>query len=101
MLCEYFLKLVATVQDRNTSLLELFLTGPGRVVRVVVGESRGDDCWLRALPPIINMSAQLLWPRCASSTFLNFLLRSNQHTIIQNYCRLITTSPIPNPLPNQ
>jgi len=75
----------------NSSLLELFLEGPGRVVRVAVGESRGEDCWSRALPPITNMTAQLLWPRCASPTFLNFLLRSSQHQIVQNYCRMLST----------
>ena len=75
------------LQESNQSLLEMFLKGPGRVVRMVVGECRGEDCWVRALPPITNMSAQLLWPRCASSTFLNFLLRSSQHCIVQNYCR--------------
>jgi len=77
--------------EKNTSLLELFMKGPGRVVRLAVGEANGDDCWTRSLPPLINMTAQLLWPRCASSIFLKFLFRSCQHVVVQNYCRLLST----------
>jgi len=77
--------------ERNISLLELFLKGPGRVVRLAVGEANGDDCWTRSIPPLINMTTQLLWPRCASPTFLKFLFRSCQHLVVQNYCRLLST----------
>jgi len=74
----------------NTSVLEMFLTGPGSAVRGAVGGPAGDS-WLIALPPLINMTAQLLWPRCAVPTFLNFLLTSCQHGLIQQYCRLLST----------
>ena len=72
--------------EQGGSLLELFLAGPGSKVRCVVGEG-GDDAWLTALPPLTNMTAQLLWPRCAAPTFLEFLLTSRQHALIQQYCR--------------
>jgi len=74
----------------NTSILELFLAGPGTKVRSVVGDV-GGDAWLLALPPLTNMTAQLLWPRCAAPTFLHFLLTSSQHSLIQQYCRLLST----------
>jgi len=74
----------------NMSILELFLAGPGTRVRSVVGDVCGD-AWLLALPPLTNMTAQLLWPRCAAPTFLHFLLTSCQHILIQQYCRLLST----------
>ena len=54
-----WISLASALKVGNSSLLELFLEGPGRVVRVAVGESRGEDCWSRALPPITNMVAQV------------------------------------------
>ena len=74
----------------HASILELFLVGPGARVRAVVGDVAGD-AWLAALPPLTNMTAQLLWPRCAAPTFLHFLLVSCQHLLIQQYCRLLST----------
>ena len=70
----------------NSSILELFLAGPGTRIRSVVGDDVGD-AWLLALPPLTNMTAQLLWPRCAAPTFLHFLLTSCQHGLIQQYSR--------------
>merc|ERR550519_539567 len=75
----------------HASILEMFLVGPGSRVRAVVGDLSGWDAWLTALPPLTNMTAQLLWPRCAAPTFLHFLLVSCQHTLIQQYCRLLST----------
>ena len=49
--------------------------GAGDSVRGVLGEVGGDP-WLLALPPLANMTAQLLWPRCAEPTFLHFLVSS-------------------------
>ena len=43
----------------NSSILEMFLTGPGTMVRAVVGDVCGD-AWLLALPPLTEMTAQLL-----------------------------------------
>ena len=74
----------------HVSVLELFLVGPGSRVRAVVGDMSGD-AWLTALPPLVNMTAQLLWPRCAAPTFVHFLLVSCQHGLIQQYCRLLST----------
>merc|ERR550519_2406247 len=75
----------------HASILEMFLVGPGSRVRAVVGDLSGWDAWLTALPPLTNMTAQLLWPRCAAPTFLHFLLVSCQHALIQKYCRILST----------
>ena len=65
-------------QGGHTSLVEMFISSSaGDNVRSVVGEVAGDP-WLLALPPLTNMTAQLLWPRCAAPTFLHFLLSSCQ-----------------------
>ena len=42
-------------------------------------------------PPLANMTAQLLWPRCAEPTFLHFLVSSCQPGLVQQYCRLLAT----------
>ena len=75
----------------QTSLVEMFVSGgAGDSVRGVVGEVGGDP-WLLALPPLANMTAQLLWPRCAAPTFLHFLVSSCQPGLVQQYCRLLAT----------
>ncbi len=57
LLCSYII-LLFCLDPNNKSLLELFLTVPGRVVRGMVGG--GEDCWARALPPLVCMTPQLL-----------------------------------------
>ena len=48
---------------QTQSLVEMFISSSaGDNVRSVVGEVAGDP-WLLALPPLANMTAQLLWPR--------------------------------------
>ena len=48
---------------QTQSLVEMFISSSaGDNVRSVVGEVPGDP-WLLALPPLANMTAQLLWPR--------------------------------------
>ena len=75
----------------QTSLVEMFVSGgAGDSVRSVVGEVGGDP-WLLALPPLSNMTAQLLWPRCAVPTFLHFLVSSCQPGLVQQYCRQLNT----------
>ena len=75
---------LTTPPDTHTSLVELFISsGAGDKVRSVVGEVTGDP-WLQALPPLSNMTAQLLWPRCAAPAFLHFLLSSCQPGIIMS-----------------
>ena len=74
-----------------SSLVDLFISGgAGASVRAVVGEVAGDP-WLVSLPPLANMTLQLLWPRCQAPTFLTFLVSSCQPALVQRYCRLLAT----------
>jgi len=80
-----------TSSSVQTNLVEMFISSSaGDSVRSVVGEVSGDP-WLLALPPLANMTAQLLWPRCAAPTFLHFLLSSCQPGLVQQYCRQLST----------
>ena len=49
-----------TAREHCLSILEMFLEGPGSKVRAVVGEV-GGDAWLTALPPLTNMTAQVIF----------------------------------------
>lgn len=78
---------------RPLTLSELFLMGPGRIARnLLTSDTRGQQStWNSILMPLVSISAQLLWPRCAVPTFQEFLLSACQHLQIQEYVRLLST----------
>ena len=59
-----------SAREHCLSILEMFLEGPGSKVRAVVGEV-GGDAWLTALPPLTNMTAQVIFiERTAEISFV-------------------------------
>ena len=83
---------IARTYPRPLTLAELFLLGPGAKARsLLTNDSVGGSAWQTALMPLVNICAQLLWPRCAVSTFQEFLLSACQHMQIQEYVRLLST----------
>ena len=73
-----------TSREHCVSILEMFLEGPGSKVRAVVGEV-GGDAWLTALPPLTNMTAQVIQP---------VMLRiSNTISITCSFCGLAVLLP--------
>ena len=83
---------IARTYPRPLTLAELFLLGPGAKSRLLLtGDSVSGSAWQTTLMPLVNICAQLLWPRCAVPTFQAFLLTSCQHMQIQEYVRLLST----------
>jgi len=83
---------VARNSQRPMTLSELFLVGPGAKSRLLLtSDTDHQASWQTVLMPLVNINAQLLWPRCAVSTFQEFLLASCQHMQIQEYVRLLST----------
>ena len=83
---------VARNSQRPMTLSELFLIGPGSKSRLLLtSDTDHQASWQTVLMPLVNICAQLLWPRCAVSTFQEFLLASCQHMQIQEYVRLLST----------
>ena len=88
---------LAKLSAHPLTLAELFLRGAGGSrARALLGtaETLAEDNskpWHCALSPLINIAAQLLWPRCAVPTFQEFLLSACQHGQIQEYVRLLST----------
>ncbi len=78
---------------RPVTLSELFLQGPGGclVHSLLTTDTDVSSSWSSVLMPMMSISAQLLWPRCAVPTFQQFLLSASQHTPIQEYVRLLST----------
>lgn len=76
---------------RPLTLAELFLLGPGAKSRLLLTSDSLGSPWQTALIPLVNICAQLLWPRCTSATFQEFLLSACQHMQIQAYVRLLST----------
>ena len=71
---------IARTYPRPLTLAELFLLGPGLKSRLLLTSDSvgGQASWQTALMPLVNICAQLLWPRCSVPTFQgmynNFLL---------------------------
>ena len=84
---------IARTSSRPLTLSELFLRGPGSKARSLLTTNESDHCspWYTVLTPLVNISAQLLWPRCAVPAFQQFLLAACQHMQIQEYVRLLST----------
>jgi nuclear pore complex protein Nup160 len=84
---------IARTSSRPLTLSELFLRGPGSKARSLLTTNQSDHCspWYTVLTPLVNISAQLLWPRCAVPAFQQFLLAACQHMQIQEYVRLLST----------
>ena len=84
---------IARTSARPLTLSELFLRGPGGKARFLLTTSDNDHAspWYTVLIPLVNISSQLLWPRCAVPAFQQFLLTSCQHMQIQEYVRLLST----------
>ena len=83
---------IARNSPRPMTLSELFLVGPGAKSRLLLtSDTDHQASWQTVLMPLVNICAQLLWPRCAVSTFQEFLLASCQHMQIQEYVRLLST----------
>ncbi len=80
---------LARRSGRTLTLAELFLRGPGgvksRSLLTSTEESAGfcGRAWRDVLMPLVNIAAQLLWPRCAVATLQQFLLSACQHMQIQ------------------
>jgi nuclear pore complex protein Nup160 len=87
------LGLSRSVATRPVTLSELFLQGPGgRLAHsLLTSDTDVSSSWSSVLMPMMNISAQMLWPRCAVPTFQQFLLSACQHTQIQEYVRLLST----------
>jgi hypothetical protein len=61
---------VARNSPRPLTLSELFLSGPGAKARFLLTSDTDQGApWHTVLMPLVNVCAQLLWPRCAVSTF--------------------------------
>ncbi len=106
---------LARSSRRPLTLAELFLRGPGgaRARQLLSVSSSGGSgggggafsgpassgsdggatggAWRSALAPLINISAQLLWPKCAVPVLQEFLIAACQHMQIQEYVRLLST----------
>ena len=85
---------VARTYPRPLTLSELFLLGPASKARLLLisnMDGNGGSPWQSALMPLVNICAQLLWPKCAVSAFQGFLLSACQHMQIQEYVRLMST----------
>ena len=85
---------IARTYPRPLTLSELFLLGPASKARHLLISNIGDggeSPWQSALIPLVNICAQLLWPKCAVSAFQGFLLSACQHMQIQEYVRLMST----------
>lgn len=83
---------LARSSARPLTLSELFLAGPGGRTRgLLTSDTDHTAPWHTVLMPLVNISAQLLWPRCAVSAFQEFLLTACQHMQIQEYVRLLST----------
>ena len=84
---------IARTSARPLTLSELFLRGPGGKARSLLTTTDNDHAspWYTVLMPLVNISAQLLWPRCAVPAFQQFLLAACQHMQIQEYVRLLST----------
>ena len=71
---------IARTYPRPLTLAELFLLGPGLKSRLLLTSDSvgGQASWQTALMPLVNICAQLLWPRCSVPTFQgmynNFLM---------------------------
>ena len=66
---------IARTYPRPLTLAELFLLGPGLKARLLLtSDSVGGSPWQTALMPLVNICAQLLWPRCSVPTFQGTLL---------------------------
>lgn len=70
---------------RHLTLSELFLRGVGgvRARALLTSDSDLTAAWHSVLMPLVNISAQLLWPRCVVPLFQEFLLTACQHMQIQ------------------
>jgi hypothetical protein len=70
---------------RPLTLSELFLHGVGgaRARALLTSDTDTASAWLSALMPIVNICAQLVWPRCSVPAFQEFLLTACQHVQIQ------------------
>eukprot|EP00095_Tigriopus_kingsejongensis_P000570 snap_masked-scaffold372_size192401-processed-gene-0.15 protein:Tk00570 transcript:snap_masked-scaffold372_size192401-processed-gene-0.15-mRNA-1 annotation:"nuclear pore complex protein nup160-like protein" len=81
------------IMKRPMTLSELFLRGVGgsKARRLITSDSDLSSAWYSVLMPLVNISAQLLWPRCVVPTFQEFLLSACQHMQIQEYVRLLST----------
>ncbi|XP_040564442.1 nuclear pore complex protein Nup160 [Lepeophtheirus salmonis] len=76
----------------SLTLAELFLNGPGRKARsLLTSDTVSSKPWHSVLLPLVNISAQLLWPKCAVATLPEFLLSACQYMQIQEYTRLLST----------
>ena len=84
---------LAKLSQRPLTLSELFLRGPGgsKARGLLTSDSDPSASWHSVLMPLVNISAQLLWPRCAIPNFQEFLLTACQHMQIQEYVRLLST----------
>ena len=84
---------IARASARPLTLSELFLRGPGGKARSLLTTTENEHAspWYTVLMPLVNISAQLLWPRCAVPAFQQFLLAACQHMQIQEYVRLLST----------
>ena len=81
------------LSSRPLTLSELFLIGPGGVKArsLLTSDTDHSASWHSVLMPLVNISAQLLWPRCAISTFQEFLLSACQHMQIQVNTRHVSS----------
>eukprot|EP00096_Caligus_rogercresseyi_P011692 TRINITY_DN4693_c0_g1_i1.p1 TRINITY_DN4693_c0_g1~~TRINITY_DN4693_c0_g1_i1.p1 ORF type:complete len:726 (-),score=219.36 TRINITY_DN4693_c0_g1_i1:66-2243(-) len=77
--------------SRSLTLAELFLNGPGKKARsLLTSDTVSSKPWTSVLLPLVNISAQLLWPKCALSALPEFLLSACQYMQIQEYTRLLS-----------
>ena len=68
---------IARTYPRPLTLAELFLLGPGLKSRLLLTSDSvgGQASWQTALMPLVNICAQLLWPRCSVPTFQGMYLQ--------------------------
>ena len=81
------------IASRPVTLSELFLQGGGGFLSrsLLTPDTNAASSWSAVLVPLVNISAQLLWPRCAVPAFQQFLVAASQHAQVQEYVRLLST----------
>ena len=84
---------LARRSGRPLTISELFLRGPGgsKARSLLTSDMANASPWHGLLMPLVNIVAQLLWPRCAVPDFQEFMLAACQHMHIQEYVRLLST----------